>query len=100
MFGHGVLISADAYDEVSICLISFDEKLFELIDRHSLSVENISSGAVDLDCSDVFAGDLSWCAAAFWEANVYALFQQRRCYHKNDQENESKVQQWRYVDVA
>jgi|YNPBryantNP2012_1023418.scaffolds.fasta_scaffold09048_6 hypothetical protein len=100
MFGHGILISSDAYDEVTIGLVGFDKSLFELIDGHGLSVENITTGAVDLDCSDVFPWDLGWCATAFWQANVYALFQQRSCYYENDEENESEVQQWRDVDVT
>lgn len=100
MFGHGFLISSNAYDEVTVGLVGSDESLLELIDGHCLSVENVTTGAVDLDCSDIFAGDLSWCAAAFWEADVYALFQQWSCNYENDEENESEVEQWRDVDVA
>lgn len=100
MFGHGFLISSDAYDQVAVGLVGSDESLLELIDGHGLSVENVTAGAVDLDCSDVFAGDLGWCAAALWEADVYALFQQRSCYYENYEENERKVQQRRDVDVA
>lgn len=74
--------------------------MFELINGYGTSVEDITSGAVYLDCPDVFAWDLSWCATALWEADVYALLQQRSCYYENDEKNERQVQQRRDIDVA